>query len=53
MTGKKIKILVDKYHDAGKYTIDFDATGLPTGLYTYILYSGQQSIEIKKMNCAR
>jgi hypothetical protein len=38
--GKELKTLVNKRHTPGKYSIIFDASKLPSGLYLYHLKSG-------------
>jgi len=39
--GNEIKTLVNGYKPAGEYTISFDATSLPSGVYFYQLRSGE------------
>ena len=48
LLGKEIKTLVNKNKEAGNYTVDFDATNLPSGIYFYKLTAGKFS-ETKKM----
>jgi hypothetical protein len=38
--GEEVKVLVNKNQSAGKYSINFNATDLPSGLYFYSLTSG-------------
>ena len=37
MLGNEVRTLVDERMDKGSYNIDFDATGLATGMYVYRL----------------
>ncbi len=46
--GQIVRVLVDSYHDAGKYRLTFDGSGLSTGLYFYRLDAGTYS-QTKKM----
>ncbi|MBI9071063.1 MAG: phosphodiester glycosidase family protein [Melioribacteraceae bacterium] len=43
MLGKEIKILVDEYKSAGDYSINFNASGLTSGLYFYRINIGDYS----------
>jgi len=54
--GKKVATLVDENKQAGSYSVNFDATGLSSGIYFYRLVvgrpstgSGQGYVETKKM----
>ena len=47
--GRKIKTLVDAYRPAGYYHVDFYADGLASGLYYYILITGEEFRQTKKM----
>lgn len=38
--GSEIGTLVDEYHEAGKYKVEFDAESLSSGIYFYTLQSG-------------
>ena len=38
--GKMIKKLLDEEKEAGTYEVDFDASGLPEGIYIYQLQAG-------------
>jgi hypothetical protein len=40
MIGQEIATLVDESRAAGAYTVRFDASGLPSGVYLYRLTSG-------------
>jgi hypothetical protein len=46
--GQSVKTLVSGYKNAGKYSINFNASDLPSGIYFYKLEAGQFS-QIKKM----
>ncbi|MGA9291033.1 MAG: T9SS type A sorting domain-containing protein, partial [Ignavibacteriaceae bacterium] len=35
--GREVRILVDKYQEKGNYEVDFDASGLASGVYFYRL----------------
>jgi len=40
LLGEEVATLADGYHQAGEYTIDWDAEDLPSGVYFYRLRSG-------------
>lgn len=46
--GEKLKILIDKYYNSGKYSLTFNAEDLPSGIYFYRLIS-EDFIQTKKM----
>jgi CubicO group peptidase (beta-lactamase class C family) len=46
--GEEVAILVDEYKIAGRYEVEFNAAGLPSGIYFYQLRVGQY-VETKKM----
>jgi hypothetical protein len=46
--GQEVRVLVNGYKDAGRYTINFNAVNLPSGTYIYKLQSGN-SVSVKKM----
>jgi predicted metal-dependent phosphoesterase TrpH len=46
--GKEIRILLNEEREAGSYSIDFNASNLPSGVYFYRLQSGN-FINTKKM----
>jgi hypothetical protein len=46
--GKEIKTLVNENETAGKHKIEWDAKGLPSGIYFYQLYTADY-VETKKM----
>lgn len=35
MLGRQVKVLVNEFKTSGSYIVEFDATGLPSGLYAY------------------
>ncbi|NUN10691.1 MAG: choice-of-anchor D domain-containing protein [Ignavibacteriaceae bacterium] len=47
--GNEVATLVSGYHNAGVYTVNFDATGLTSGVYFYKLTAGKQSSTKKLM----
>ncbi|MBI2428127.1 MAG: T9SS type A sorting domain-containing protein, partial [Ignavibacteriales bacterium] len=48
MLGKEIATLVNGKQTAGAYSVPFDASSYPSGIYFYTLRAGN-SIETKKM----
>lgn len=46
--GKEVATLVNEEKSAGNYTVKFDGTGIPSGVYLYQLRAGS-SVELKKM----
>lgn len=46
--GNEVVILVDEYKYVGEYEVEFDATGLPSGIYFYQL-KADSYIQTKKM----
>jgi hypothetical protein len=48
LLGREITTLINEYRPAGKYTTDFDASTLPSGVYFYQLKAGD-IIQTKKM----
>ena len=46
--GNEVALLVDEYKPAGSYEVEFNASGLSSGIYFYKLHSGS-FIETKKM----
>ncbi|MBN2281066.1 MAG: VWA domain-containing protein [Candidatus Marinimicrobia bacterium] len=49
MQGKVVQMLVNENRNAGNYSLSFDATGLPSGIYFYRLLVGSEYVETKKM----
>jgi hypothetical protein len=50
--GKEISVLVNEYRSAGKYSVEFDASELPSGVYYYQLIIGEYS-QTRKMQLLR
>lgn len=48
ITGKEVKTLVNNVMNTGKYNVDFDASGLESGIYFYRLFTSELT-ETKKM----
>jgi hypothetical protein len=46
--GREVKILVDEFKEAGNYTINFDASNIPSGVYFYTISAGEFA-QTKKM----
>jgi len=49
LLGREIQTLVNEFQQANSYSIDFNASGLASGVYFYRLYVGKDIIETKKM----
>jgi len=54
--GNEVAALVDEFREAGIYNVEFDASGLPSGIYFYTLKlsdsetnSGKVFVETRKM----
>jgi photosystem II stability/assembly factor-like uncharacterized protein len=47
--GNEVKALISNYLAPGKYSMNFDASGLSSGIYFYTLSSDGQKIDTKKM----
>jgi len=50
--GKMIKVLIDELKEAGTYEVEFNAYGLPDGVYIYQFQAGN-FLETKKMTLIR
>ena len=50
--GREVKTLVDENKSAGTYTIDFNASGLPSGIYFYRIKANDRT-EVRKMIFAK
>jgi len=49
MTGKEVSVLLNETKAAGRYSIEWNALNLPSGVYFYkMTINGSQSVE-KKM----
>jgi len=53
LLGRTIQTIVNDVQDAGTYSISFDATGLPSGLYFYRLYLDSRLVAARKMALVR
>jgi hypothetical protein len=42
LLGREVKTLVDQFQNAGTYSIQFDASGLASGIYNYVLSTGDR-----------
>ena len=49
LLGKEVAILVNKVQQPGKYTVQFSAHNLPSGVYFYKIRTGKNKIKIRKM----
>jgi hypothetical protein len=47
LVGHKIAVLANETQDAGRYTVSFDASNLPSGIYFYSLTTGTRDITRK------
>ncbi|MDA0986593.1 MAG: carboxypeptidase regulatory-like domain-containing protein [Bacteroidetes bacterium] len=47
LIGREVKILTNQKHEAGSYSINFNATELPSGIFIYQLQSGKNTISRK------
>ncbi len=52
ITGRVVATLVDRHQNAGRYSIEFDAKSLASGVYLYRLKSNDQTV-IKRMLLVR
>lgn len=50
--GNEVSVLIDEWKEAGNHSVNFDAAGLPSGVYLYKLTAGNY-IETKKMMLVR
>jgi hypothetical protein len=50
--GREVKTLVDENKSAGTYTIEFNASGLPSGIYFYRIKTNDRT-EVRKMIFAK
>lgn len=47
--GKEVQTLVDRFHEAGDYSVNFSTNNLPAGNYLYKFRVGNDLIDTKKM----
>jgi|GEM_PF-1051754 len=47
LIGREVSLLTNKRHNAGNYSINFEAVNLPTGIYIYQLQGGGKTISRK------
>ena len=52
LLGREVATLVNENKPAGRYTVQFDASGLASGVYLYKLTAGEYSA-VKKMLLVR
>ncbi len=50
--GREVAVLMNGMVQQGRYSVDFNASGLSSGIYFYKLVSGSFS-DIKKMNLVK
>ncbi|MEO8513219.1 MAG: T9SS type A sorting domain-containing protein [Ignavibacteria bacterium] len=48
MTGREVRTLVNSYHGAGTYSVNFNAINLSSGIYFYVMRVNNGSNEITK-----
>jgi hypothetical protein len=48
--GREVKTLIKEEMEPGKYEVSFDASGLPTGVYVYSIYTQIKDAKIIRMN---
>ena len=46
--GNEVTLLINEEQSAGNYSVDFNASGLPSGIYFYQLHVGEV-VQTKKM----
>ncbi|HPG41144.1 MAG TPA: M28 family peptidase [bacterium] len=49
VTGREVQTLVQSLHQTGSYSINFNASALPCGIYLYTLQTGNHILDCKKM----
>lgn len=52
LLGRQITVLVDEIKEPGQYSVSFDGSTLPTGVYFYQIVTGNKSI-MKKMSVVK
>jgi len=53
VSGIEVKVLVKERQNSGNYTIQFDGSGLPSGIYFYSLFIDGERVDTKKMVLVR
>ncbi len=53
LAGLEVRTLVNESKGAGRYSVSFDADGLPNGIYFYKFRVGNKYVEVKKMMLIR
>ena len=48
LSGQKVATLVDKIQSAGRYQVEWDASGFASGIYYYKIHAGE-FVDVKKM----
>jgi hypothetical protein len=48
LLGREVAMLVNEEKGPGSYTVNWDASGMPTGIYIYRLQTGK-NVETRKM----
>jgi hypothetical protein len=46
--GKEVATLMEGYYSAGEYQVEFDASGLPSGIY-FAKLQADNSIQVQKL----
>ena len=47
--GREVQSLIDKFRQAGTYTVNFEVNGLPEGIYLYRMYIPDKIINTRRM----
>ena len=49
LLGREVATLLDEQRREGEHSVQFDASGLTSGMYIYRLQAGASSVTVKKM----